>query len=239
VIKKAKPQSVEKLKRMWKRHPLMPPGKYRVRVVGNSRSGTDWFTRVLNAAGLDVGHEYLRKDGTVSCYFFIDTHRYPLSPTTSPPGRIAHVGERYSDYKFDMTLHIVRDPLKCIGSIWSTMQTEHQKWLEEFKVIPTGLKPKLLKSMHTWYEVNRRCERIAEYRFNLEHAKQAWPDIRDSLDIAHEMPMPQIPVSNRSRGIFLAKKLTWRMMVDMDKELATKIAKMASYYGYRVPKGLI
>jgi hypothetical protein len=210
----------------------------RVRVIGNSRSGTAWFTKVLKAAGLDVGHEFVGPDGTVSCYFFIDTPRYPVSPTTSPVGKVAHVGEQYSDYQFDVTLHIVRNPLKCIGSIWSTMQTQHQLWLEEFKVIPEGLKPKFMKSMFTWLAVNKLCEKEADFRFQLEEVSAKWPKICKLLGLPKQR-LPRIPVTNKSRGIFLAKSITWRDMQKMAPAKCAEIARMARRYGYKVNENYI
>jgi len=208
--------------------------KHWINVVGNSRSGTTWLSRVFRAAGKDVGHEYVREDGTVSCYFFLDTPWYPFSPSTHPKGLIAHVGERLSDYQFQHRAHLVRDPLKTIGSIWSTIGVEHQEWLEEFDIIPAGLKPKVLKSMHIWYEVNRACERYTKNRFRLEDlvkGKSEWRRLCDMTKLGN-VKLPQIPPANRSRGIFKARHVTWQDLEKQDPRLTAKIRKMADRYGY-------
>lgn len=208
----------------------------RVLVTGNSRSGSTWFCKVLRKAGLDVRHEYMGADGTVSCYFFRRTSRYPFTPSSHPAGKIAHQGERHADFKFDVKIHLVREPLKSIGSIWSTMQTQHQLWLEEFKIIPSGLKPKFLKSMHTWHAVNLECEALCDHRITLEDIRNSygWPQLCRWLAIPQQ-PMPDVPPLNKSRGMFLAKIVRWQDMAAMDIELCVKIAKMSRRYGYKTP----
>lgn len=206
-------------------------------VVGNSRSGTTWLSRVLRAKSLDVRHEYVGDDGTVSCFFFMDVRWYPFSPSTHPKGKIAHVGERLRQFEFENKFMIVRDPLKTIGSIWSTIGREHQRWLEEFNVIESDIKPKMLKAMHIWYEVNRRCELFAMERFRLESLASGGSDWRRMCKLLHmDNVLPDIPPSNKSRGIFKARKITWKMMREADSELAAKIASMAKRYGYGVQR---
>lgn len=212
--------------------------KREIRVIGNSRSGTTWLTRVLNAVGKDVGHEYVRSHGTVSCFFFMDTVQYPYSPSTHPKGLIAHVGERLSQYRFENTGMIVRHPLLTIGSIWSTMGVEHQLWLEKYGVIPMGLKPKLLKSMHTWHAVNLACEKVTDRRYQLErlaeegqHGRE-WKRFANDFNLG-DVPMPDIPRTNKSRGIFLARVVDWPMLAKLDPTLTKLIAKMGKGYGYK------
>lgn len=206
-----------------------------LRIVGNSRSGTTWLSRVLRAEGLDVRHEICGKDGTVSCFFFVDWDWYPLSPSTPPKGLIAHQTERLSDYRFEHTWHVVRHPLRTIGSIWSTMGTQHQLWLEDIGLLPGDLKPKLLKSMYAWHRVNLHCERIADWTFRLEDAvrgQEVWRHMMHTLG-RETTRRPRIPVTNRSRGIFAAKKVTWSTMRRLDPDLASQIQGMAEHYGYR------
>lgn len=203
-----------------------------IRVIGNSRSGTTWLGRVLREIGHDVGHEYVRDGGTVSCFFFIDTPVYPLNPSGHPKGKIAHVGERLSDYRFKHTVMIVRHPLKAIGSIWSTIGIEHQAWLERHRVIPKGLKPKLLKAMHVWYRVNLACERRAEALFRLEdlvRGKREWKRFLRALEVP-VVPLPDIPPTNKSRGIFKARVVTWKDLAAQDPELTKEIRAMWRRY---------
>jgi hypothetical protein len=190
---------------------------------------------VLRAVGKDVGHEYVRQDGTVSCYFFMDTPRYPISPSTPPKGKIAHVGERLSNYTFKHTAMLVREPLKTIGSIWATIGVEHQRWLEEFGVIEPGIKPKLLKSMHIWQAVNAACERETDDIYRLEKLVAGGPEwrrFRKAFDLGR-VELPDIPPANKSRGIFLARVVTWKDLMAQDQKLTGAIIKMARRYGYR------
>ena len=205
-----------------------------VLITGNSRSGTTWLSRILRAKDLDVRHEYVGEHGTVSCFFFMDTPWYPFSPSTHPKGLIAHVGERLRQYEFEHRFHLVRDPLRTIGSIWSTIGREHQRWLEEFGVIDPGIKPKMLKAMHIWYEVNRRCTQATDHRFRLEDlvlGEKAWRAMSRMLSTS--IDLPTIPPSNKSRGIFLARRVTMKMMRAADPFLAKSICRMAVAYGYK------
>lgn len=213
----------------------MKKQRCKVLVTGNARSGTTWFCKVLRKAGLDVRHEYMGSDGTVSCFFFKRTPRYPFTPSAPPAGKISHQGERHEDYKFDVKIHLVRNPLKSIGSIWGTMFTAYWDWHEEFKVIPKDLKPKFRKSMHAWHNVNLGCEKICKHRIRLEDISKGkgWKDICKWLNLP-EQPMPVVPAMNKSHphGMFPARKVTWKDMRKCDTEMAAKIAKMAIRYGY-------
>jgi len=206
-----------------------------INVIGNSRSGTTWLTRVLRELGKDVGHEYVRKDGTVSCFFFIDCEWYPYNSEPFSRGLIAHVNQRLSDYRFEHTVHLVRHPLKAISSIAKTAGTEHQLWLEEHKIVPKGLKPKLLMAMHIWEGVERACRRRTRHLFKLEELVKGeleWRRFCKTVDLP-KVKLPPIPVTNASRGIFKAKKISWTDLYVLDAKLAERIEEIAiAFYGY-------
>jgi hypothetical protein len=220
----------------------MSKKKVELLVTGNMRCGTTWLTHALRHIGMDVMHECLGRDGTVSWFFSIDHPWYPQHPNNTPRGRTAHTGEgRRSDYKFEHVVHLVREPLKTLGSMQSIMQRSEQAWLMEAGIIPQDLEgPKLLRMMHAWYNINARVEKDADLRIRLEDMQPrrdvGWGNLMRLLRKQGRplggTPRPSIPVKNASRGIFKAKKVTWKQMAELDGTLAANIEKMADRYGY-------
>src|SRR5210317_297718 len=89
-------------------------------VIGSGRCGTTWLSQTLQAAGFDVKHECVGDHGTVSLFFQVDADWYPFVPwVAKEPGRVAHVGERRSDFVFDHVVHLVRHPLEVAASMQS------------------------------------------------------------------------------------------------------------------------
>jgi hypothetical protein len=206
-------------------------------VTGNMRCGTTWLTHALRSIELDVMHECLGADGTVSWFFAVDHPWYPQHPNNTPRGRTAHTGEgRRRDYRFDHVVHLVREPLKTLGSMQSIMQRSEQTWLTEAGFIPEDLEgPKILRMMHVWYNINRSVEKEADLRIRLENLQPrndvGWGNLMRELKFG-STPLPRIPVKNASRGIFKAKKVTWKQMSELDEKLTRSIQSMAVRYGY-------
>lgn len=212
--------------------------KKRLLVTGNMRSGTTWMTHALRAVDIDCQHECMGEDGTVSWFFAIDAKRYPFNPNNTPKGRTAHVGEgRRRDYKFEHIVHLVRDPIKVIGSMVAIMPTAEQVWLAENGVISANIDrktPKLLRMMQAWYAINRQVEKDCTYRARLEDVvtSEGWEELMS--EFTEDVPLlPLVPVKNSSRGIFKAKKITFGQMAEQDYTLAKNIASMARKYGYK------
>jgi len=76
-------------------------------VTGCPRSGTTFVARVLQRLGLDVRHEDTGPDGAVSFALTVDDDEYPRG----------HKGPRRSATKFDVLVHLVREPLATISSM--------------------------------------------------------------------------------------------------------------------------
>jgi len=210
--------------------------KKKLLVTGNMRCGTTWMTHALRAVGLDCQHECMGEDGTVSWFFAIDAPSYPFNPRNTPKGRTAHVGEgRRSDYRFEHVVHLVRDPLKTLGSMMKIMPRKEQEWLDDNGMLDMGAEPKLLRMMQAWYLINTEVEAIATYRIRLEdvtnRSKNDWDKFMREIDWPSK-GVPSVPVKNASRGIFKATRLIWHDLHELDPVLADKIAEMARRYGY-------
>lgn len=204
-------------------------------VTGNMRTGTTWLTHALQCIGMDVMHECLGSDGSVSWPFALDWHWYCERPNNAPKNRTHHIGEgRRSDYSFKHVVHLVRDPIKTIGSMVSIMPTIEQNWLAEQGIIDMEARPKLLRMMQAWHAINARVEAQTDFRIKLERMQpdddRDWRRLMKLLD--RRDPLPTLPPKNTSRGIFKAKTITWDDLLDTDQRLAGAIMKMGKRYGY-------
>lgn len=207
----------------------------KVLITGNGRSGTLTMTHMLKkVANLDVGHEYVRSDGCCSLYFFDPSlHSYPFIPWGPPKGLNAHVDQKFSDFEFEHIFHIVRNPLKCIPSMASIYSAPIMNWFVDMKVVP-DVKPRLYKSMLIWYNVNKKTEELAEYRFKIEELQKEWPKLVGKMGM-NIKDHPYIDVGIKHRATKSRNRIcTWKDLENQDAKLTRKIKVMAKKYGYEV-----
>lgn len=202
-----------------------------IRIIANPRSGTLSTAKSLQQLGLDIQHEWVGKDGTVSCFFFIDNKWYPKGNTRNGKHESTHIGDGVpSDYKWKLTIHQVRNPLDCISSMYSLVGSDHKKWLVELGIINKKyLTPKLLLCMSMYYEQNKIFEGISDYRIRLEDNGRKLMKI---LKLKGEYPILHL---HKTPPIFKMKeKLTWNKLFNTDFMLTEKIIKQANSYGYNI-----
>jgi len=213
------------------------PLSRKILVIGTGRSGSKTITHQLRKAGLDVGHEHCRSEGTSTHYFHTDHKWYPYFPWTDKGiDRKAHLGERMSDYKFENIVHVVRNPLVCIPSI-SRVHTEMDyEFLEDLKLIPMGLKGGLLKAMHYWLSVNKAIEEnlAPHLRIKLENLDKEWPKIMRLVGIENtKIPMPDKRM-NKTSGYRKYDPITKQDILDEDWAIGKEIVSLAKKYGYKL-----
>jgi len=76
-------------------------------VVGHPRSATGYAAKLLEAYGLEIGHEVMKKNGISSWMYTVPTiQSIPHGENTLP---------RF--YNFENVIHIVRDPIKVVTSM--------------------------------------------------------------------------------------------------------------------------
>lgn len=193
-------------------------------ITGNPRSGTKSLAISLRRVGVDMPHEKMGNDGTVSCFFFVDSSPYPrgeYGPTHVDDGE-------FSDWEWNSIIHLVRHPLKCIASMRSIVGKDHQAWWRANNLAYSD-KPKLLVCMEAWYFTNLYIEKMTRKRFILER-----PDLRSlarwlknrkvaSMEIVH---------SHKATGYLRPKLLGWPDLKKQDPRLAKAIFQMSEKYGY-------
>lgn len=201
--------------------------KKKILVTGACRSGTTSTSKYLRDLGLNVPHEKMGRDGTVSCVFFTDAPYYPKSAD-----KPMHEGEgKFSDYDFETIIHLVRYPLHAITSQASYYSKMHKQWLDEIGFVNIEVKPNILHAAVLWEKVNEYVESIADFRVNIEYLNQ---DLRPFLEKKFGGLNAQTFVRhmNKSSGFYKKKSISWKQLERLDKDLCEKIKYRSERYGY-------
>ena len=206
--------------------------KKRILVTGASRSGTLSTSRMLMQLGLDTPHEYMGADGTVSCYMFEDSPEgYPYSPNKKG---IHGIDEQLSNYEFELIVHLYRDPRHCIPSNVKIMNKSHQQWLADKGIFNMEYKPKILRMMHMWYDINRRIEKLQNFgqayiRYNIRDSYAMIREVAAVLSL--RVPDNFKPKHmHKGTGYLAHDKHTWTQLAFYDAVLAHDIKFMYEQY---------
>lgn len=208
------------------RRPIKKP----LLVIGTGRCGTTWLSETLMKAGYDVPHEYVGEHGTVSMFFqALSAGWYPYIPwSPGEQGRVAHVGERRDDFKFQCTVHLVRHPLHTVASMASIITELTKSWFYEQGITKTHWKerPALIRDLKIWRDSVRMCEAQADMTFNLYQFDECdWADMIDFAGLNWE-PMPHLPPKNKSSGFKKHEPPTWPEIRKLDPELCDELQEM-------------
>ena len=201
-----------------------------IRILANPRSGTMSTAKSLQNLGLDVRHEAVGKDGTVSCFFFIDSSYYPEGKNKGKK-IFPHRGDGVpSDYDWKISIHLVRNPIDCIPSMCSIVSKNHKKWLLEMGIIELAhAKKKILACMSAYYEQNEIFEKICGHRIKLEDNGK---ELMRILRLKGSYPVLHV---NKTPPAWKVE-CSWEILYNSDYYLAEKIRKQAIKYGYEAPK---
>lgn len=121
-----------------------------VLILGTGRSGTTYIHQVLHESGLDFQHENLGKDGGIGFNLVWYLEQNHICP------------------KNIKILHIIREPLSCIGSITTFTKKhwdKHKKRKEEFQY---DYENKIRRAMQYYLHWNKRCYKLSHCTFRLE-----------------------------------------------------------------------
>lgn len=188
----------------------------RLLIIGCPRSGTKYAAAYFQKIGHDIGHERVGKDGVSSWMFAATDNTYPWG-----------VGKK-TDYNFKMIVHQIRHPLQVISSL-STIHNISWKFIAKH----INLNPELndiQKRMKMWIEWNKLCESQTNFRYRIENFDQAVQRICNNLHISYK-PAKIVKNLNARNHI----DLSWKQLVDADKQLCKEIISMMSRYGYKKP----
>jgi hypothetical protein len=95
-------------------------------ILGNPRSGTGYMSKLLQELGYDIGHETMGKNGTSNWLYAVND---------VPPPSFTWIPGSRNNYKFDIIIHVIRDPSTCIPSIAYTETdfTKDQKKILQYE----------------------------------------------------------------------------------------------------------
>lgn len=220
--------------------PLHPSQRVqkKVLIVGSGRCGTSSLALNLQALGLDVQDERMGADGTAGLWFIPprDASWYPYWPWD--PTR-CYTGCRASDFKFEVVLHVVRDPRHVIPAMGKVFPSLIWEWLEDTGVIPYRIKPRysqLERCAFAWYHLNLRAEQEADYRFRIEDVAlpRVQRKLRDLLGLSTGTPWPGIVARNKHTGYRRYEPLNILELADKNAALCVNVVAMAKRYGYDI-----
>src|SRR5580698_4937223 len=131
-------------------------------ITGCGRSGTKYISHVLSAAGLDVRHEIMGKDGVASWLLGVDAESVPWGP-------------RRRDFRFRTILHQIRHPLAVISSAQTFTQVS---WGFICQHIRCELEePLALRCAKYWRYWNEQIEPEADWRYRVEDVQVIWNEL--------------------------------------------------------------
>lgn len=207
--------------------------------LGCPKSGSRFLTAVLRGAGVKVGHEMFKRDGTVGMYFAVEDVWYPGKHWTTDEEHPVEdeTKTRRSNFVFDKVFHFVRDPRMCIPSIGSTQFAPFNWcWQERHTGISCGMYPKRLRAMKFWVAWNELIEKNEKIDlfFRVEDIDDVWPEICEQLGITDHAEVPPIPrdTGHDETGPRENKGMTWDEMKALNEVTYLRVREMAARYGY-------
>jgi len=184
-------------------------------ITGCGRSGTKYISKVVQTFGLDLVHEGLGTDGSVSWHRGLKTSGYPKKYAQLRPD-------------FDLILHQVRNPLDVIIS-FTTATEDTWEWVRSKVRINTKLS-KLGQAAEYWYYWNRLIEKSANWTYRIENLENEWKTFTSFLGLsASYSKIKAISTKTNSRE---HPKITWKD-IDGATRLSSKIRWLACHYGYK------
>ncbi len=222
---------------------ISPIHKKKLLIVGCGRSGTLYSAEVFRALGLDILHERDQvsgrtaegKDGFASWFLTVNDPAPPYGPD--------RIG-----CEFEMSIHLVRHPLKVIASFAQfILQTgvKSAEFVERY--VPDlragldsselSLQQKLvLQASRYWFHWNLMSEQVGRETIRLEKMREELPRLCDRLNLSYS-PAALETVSPRTneRTLFIKDTpwiVEWKDIAEMDPNLYHNIRQLASRYGY-------
>lgn len=191
----------------------------RLLITGCPRSGTTYLAMLMQAYGLEVGHERAGRHGISSFALAVDGPDGPWGPARRR-------------YRFERVIHIVRDPVAAIAS-FATMGPRAWQYFNAYIYAPPSL-PVVHRGALAWVGWNRLIEaQPHDVRLRVEDAATALPALLHSWGwpAVRRGPLPPSNTNTRPHG-----PLTWSDIEDaLPPDLFAELAAMAARYGYPSP----
>lgn len=136
--------------------------------------------------------------------------------------------------EFDHVVHLVRDPLKTIGSVLAKWERFGRVWKHVVDTMPGVADDAVTPAVAAryWLVWNQRIQDIAATRVRFEDVLTDRVALAAALGRPLRRPLdPTIPVQPSGATTYP----TWAELSALDQRLASDIAALARSYGYDVP----
>ena len=178
-------------------------------ITGCARSGTAYISEFLQNCGLDVPHEVSGEFGCVSWMMAADDCMAPW-------------GEGSLGYEFELVFHQVRNPLKCIASLFANEPLVGEYI---FKHVPeiNPSESKLTRAAKYWYYWNLLAEKKADWTYRIEDLEQVIGEMSSKLDVDLDIEKMKL-ISKETNHRKESPNLTWQdLKEELDDDLYFKI----------------
>ena len=186
-------------------------------ITGCGRSGTTYIADVMEWCGMDMPHEAVGVDGSVSSLYCVDSEWYP--PYHVQDGRPP----------FETVLHQVRHPLKTIGSLTTSKPISWMFNAQHVDGLDVG-QPIIEKCCRYWIGWNEMAEAQAKMTYQIEELQKIWPILAAILPfptvITYEMATQTTPRDRNSRK---HRTVGWSDLGEFEEP----IRRLARRYGYK------
>jgi hypothetical protein len=142
----------------------------RLLVIGTPRSGTHFFTKLMQGFGMRVQHERMGEDGTVNCAWL--AMRMPNDPVIKVTGR--------QNYDFDRIIHLIRHPLPTIASMSHALHGVFWEWQEIHSNLHIHDTTDLEKLAAFWLFWTDGCKHLCDTAIRLEDIAHLGPPVAES-----------------------------------------------------------
>lgn len=210
-------------------------------VGGCGRSGTTYLARCFREAGFQVPHEKLGSQGTVSWYFVPKVWGDLRPPFNKGTSKQHKTGEAPQTTTFKHQIHMVREPLKVIGSApgiftnkdWQFIGA-HCPWVTQVAA-PNAKTKRIIMAARYWCAWNRLMEeRDPEFRMRLDEVPARWATLAGILGNA-DAPFPahvSTKTNGNATGWRAAVTVSWADLKSLDLGTFWKVRDLAHEYGF-------
>lgn len=189
-------------------------------IIGCSRSGTQYISRVLCASGLDVGHELVGRDGMVSWGGAVESFIRGRS----------EIGKGGIEYKKEDIWHQIRDPLRCISLMSLVHDSLRDKQWNAAELTKVD-GPDILNWALYWITWNRLCEDQASRTYRVEDIDSVYPEMLKWRGLPNQ-ELPDISKRSNARGPGRETPIITYAVFRENMMVYDAIRSSAEYYGY-------
>jgi len=211
-------------------------------ITGSGGSGTNSVSQMFSHSSMNLGHEVVSPDGSVSWFFAVNAHSWfssfhcdgggsdiaPLATLTDG------VNDMEASYEgFGHVFQLVRCPRHTISAFGSHSNCSllYQKKALDLDIPDEDINS--LKSyMMIWLKWNEHIETYAEARYRTDQMEEMFVDacLLDSAKALSDCPRPTLTPHNSNHRSH--ESFTWTQMQAADAELTQQIHDKALQYGF-------